>query len=410
MADARHVIVAGAGIAGLTAALALARAGLRASVLEQAPQLQEAGAGLQLGPNATKVLIALGLRDRLLPVALAPQAIRVMNGGSGREIIRIPLGTAIERRYGAPYWLIHRGDLQLALAAAAEAEPDVELKLGVKVEDFAAHVKGISVLGRSERGMIEERGIALIGADGIWSSVAQHLKVRDKPRFARRTAWRAVVPADAVPDEFRTAYVHLWLGLDAHLVHYPVKGGRVINIVAIVHDQWQGKDWSAAGDRAEILRHFARFTWHDKARALIALPQRWLKWALYARRGVFQKGVGPVTLIGDAAHPMLPFLAQGAGMAIEDAAVVADMLARHSDGPAEALRAYEGARRRRTARLQRASRKQGKIYAMSGPEALVRNIGMRFIGGEKLLLRQDWIYSWTPPARFNATTDTRTLT
>ncbi len=410
MADERHAIVAGAGIAGLTAALALARAGLHATVLEQTPELQEAGAGLQLGPNATKVLIALGLRDRLLPVALAPQAIRVMNGGSGREIVRIPLGTAIERRYGAPYWVIHRGDLQMALAAAAEADPDVELNLGVKVEDFATHVNGVSVLGRSDQGMIDERGIALIGADGIWSSVAEHLQLRDKPRYAHRTAWRTVVPADTVPDEFRTAFVHLWLGLDAHLVHYPVKGGRVINIVAIVHDQWQGKSWSAAGDRAEILRHFARFTWHERVRALIALPQHWLKWALYARRGVFQKGEGPVTLIGDAAHPMLPFLAQGAGMAIEDAAVVAAMLAKHRDDPAHVLRAYEDARRHRTARMQEASRKQGKIYAMSGPEALVRNLGMRLIGGEKLLLRQDWIYSWQPPAPFNDAPDMRMTT
>ena len=271
-------------------------------------------------------------------------------------------------------------------------------------------MNGVSVLGRRGQEIVDERGIALIGADGIWSSVAERLRVRDKPRFAQRTAWRATVPAEAVADEFRTAFVHLWLGLDAHLVHYPVKGGRLINIVGIVHDQWQGKSWSAAGDRAEILRHFARFTWHEKARALIALPQQWLKWALYARRGVFHHGEGPVTLIGDAAHPMLPFLAQGAGMAIEDAAVIADMLGQFRDNPAHALRAYEGARRPRTARMQQASRKQGKIYAMSGPEALVRNLGMRMLGGEKLLARQDWIYGWKPPARFSQALDTRMTT
>ena len=138
--------------------------------------------------------------------------------------------------------------------------------------------------------------------------------------------------------------MHLWLGLDAHLVHYPVKGGRLINIVGIVHDEWKETGWSAAGDRAEILRHFARWSWAEAARALIAIPDQWLKWALYDRKAPFRGGAGPVTLIGDAAHPMLPFLAQGAGMAIEDAAVLADMLGKYLDDPADALRAYEGAR------------------------------------------------------------------
>ena len=225
MASARHVIVAGAGIAGLTAALALARAGLRVTVLEQAAKLEETGAGIQLSPNATRVLIALGLRERLAPSVMAPQAIRVMAGGSGREIVRIPLGAEAERRYGAPYWTIHRGDLQAALAAAAQADQDVALKLGTRVEDFAAHVNGVTVQGRRGQQVVDERGVALIGADGIWSSVGAQLRRQRRPRFAHRTAWRALVPAESVPAEFREPLVHLWLGLDAHLVHYPVKGG-----------------------------------------------------------------------------------------------------------------------------------------------------------------------------------------
>ncbi len=398
MASARHVIVAGAGISGLTAALALARAGLRVTVLEQAAKLEDSGAGIQLSPNATRVLIALGLRERLTQLVMVPQAIHVMAGGSGRQIVRIPLGSEAERHYGAPYWTIHRGDLQAALAAAAQCTQDVEIKLGVRVDDFAAHVNGVSVQGRRGQEIVDERGIALIGADGIWSSVRATLRQR-QPRFARRTAWRALVPASSMPEEFREPLVHLWLGLDAHLVHYPVKRGRLINIVAIVRDEWNKAGWSAAGDRAEILRHFARWSWTDKARDLIAVPDQWLKWSLYDQ-SPFRGASGPVTLIGDAAHPILPFLAQGAGMAIEDAAVLAEMLGKFRDDPADALRGYEGARRLRTAHAQQMSRRQGRIYARSGPEALIRNLAMRALGGERLLKRYDWLYKWQVPERF----------
>ncbi len=396
MASPRHVIVAGAGIAGLTAALAMARSGLRVTVLEQAAKLEEAGAGLQLSPNAARVLIALGLRQQIERTAILPQAIRVMAGGSGREIVRMPLSGA-EERYGAPFWAMHRGDLQTVLASVAQAEQDVEIKLGVRVEDFAAHVRGVSVLSRRGTQVFDERGVALIGADGIWSSVGQRLARQRPPHFRHRTAWRALIPATSVPAEFREPLVHLWLGLDAHLVHYPVRSGRLINIVGIVHDEWNETGWQAAGDRAEVLRHFARFSWSEKVRELIALADTWRKWALYDRKTPFRGGVGPVTLIGDAAHPMLPFLAQGASMAIEDAAVLANMLGKYLDDPADALRGYEGARRLRTARAQLAARRQSRIYGRTGPEALMRNLVMRAKGGEKLLRRYDWIYNWQAP-------------
>jgi len=403
MAPPRHVIVAGAGMAGLTAALTLARAGMRVTVFEQAEKLEETGAGLQLSPNASRILIALGLRERLAADAVAPRAIRVMAGGSGREIVRIPLGDEIERRYGAPYWSIHRGDLQSALADAAQDELDVTIEFGVRVEDFAAHVKGVSVVGRRGGQVVDERGIALIGADGIWSNVATRLRGQSiTPTFRHRTAWRALIPAEAAPQEFRAPLVHLWLGQDAHLVHYPVKAGRLINIVGIIHDEWNETGWSATGDRNEILRHFARWAWSETVRAFVAIPERWLKWALYDRGAPFRGSKVPVTLIGDAAHPMLPFLAQGAGMAIEDAVVLADMLGKYLDDPSDALRAYEGARWHRTYRAQQLSRRQGRIYGLGGPEAFVRNLAMRAMGGEKLRARYDWLYSWRAPQRFSA--------
>ncbi len=394
MASARHVIVAGAGIAGLTAALTLSRAGFRATVLEQSQKLEEAGAGLQLSPNATRILIGLGLRDRLAPLVVSPQAIRVMSGGSGREITRIPLGPTAERRYGAPFWTLHRADLQAALADAAQDTFDIEVKLGIRLDDFAAHHNGITVQAYRGRQVVDERGAALIGADGIWSNVADRLKRQRKPEFAHRTAWRALVPADSLPLHFRSDVVNLWLGLDAHLVLYPVKAGRLINIVGIVRDEWNEPGWNAPGDRAEILRHFARFSWAEEVRGLLSIPERWLKWALFDRTAPFRGGEGPVTMIGDAAHPMLPFLAQGAGMAIEDAAVLAESLKSHADNLPQGLRAYETARQKRTARAQHVSRQQGKLYGQTGPEALIRNFGMRLLGGEKLLRRYDWLYSW----------------
>ena len=398
MAPPRHVIVAGAGIAGLTAALALVRAGLRVTVLERAEELEETGAGIQLAPNAMHVLDALGLRERLRAAATASQAIRVMAGRSAREILRIPLGVRAEWRYGAPFLTIHRADLQATLADAARAEHNIALKLGVEVTHFTVHDAGIvTVLGRRGRQMIEERGLALIGADGVWSALRQRLSRQQPPRPAHRTAWRALLPSGGIPDEFRAPLVHLWLGQDSHLVLYPVKGGALLNMVAIVEEDWNEPGWSAPGERNALLRHFARWTWADEVRDLLAMPRQWLKWALYENSGASPRGDGPATLIGDAAHPILPFLAQGAGLAIEDAAVLAAMLGKNSDNPAAALRRYEAARRARVARVQNASRRQGRIYGMTGPEALVRNFAIQAMGGEKLLSRYDWLYSWRAP-------------
>lgn len=394
MISARTVVIAGAGIGGLTAALALAQRGFRVLLFDQAERLEETGAGLQLSPNATRVLMACGLGERLRTAVVPPLAIRIRHAPSGDDIARVPLGPAMEARYGAPYWVVHRGDLQAILLDAVQAHPDITLDLGVRVEAFANHADGVSVKAQRGRVAVDAHGVALIGADGLWSSVRAGIDDGPPPRFTGRVAWRAVVPAEMAAPNMREPFVQLWLGNRTHLVHYPVKAGEFVNIVAVAADPWQATGWSAASAPDEVLARFAAGGWSRFARDLLGMPERWLKWALCERAVPRRWGVGRVTLLGDAAHPMLPFLAQGAAMAIEDAAVLAERLAAQPTDPAAALRLYEGARRARTQRMQRAARRNGKLYHYYGPDACARNLALRIIGGERLRDRYNWIYDW----------------
>jgi salicylate hydroxylase len=394
----RTIIVAGAGIGGLTVALALAQAGFRIVVLEQEERPEQSGAGLQLSPNAARLLIALGLGERLKSVAVAPTAIRVMAAKTGLEILRIPLGEA-EARYGAPYWVIHRGDLHGVMLAAASDHPDISLELGRAVDAFAVYPNGITVHATRRGVTAETFGIALIGADGLWSRVRAGLGEDAPPRFTKRIAWRATVPVETVAPEFREPIVHLWLGRHSHLVHYPVSAGRMVNIVAIAQDGWQQPGWNVPSDAEEIVARFER-DWSAQPRALLAASARWQKWALFDRPPLQRWGRGPVTLLGDAAHPMLPFLAQGAAMAIEDAAVLtASIGKRPTDSTpaiAVAMRNYEAKRRPRTTDIQRGARINSVLYHLGWPAANVRNRMLAALGGESFLRRYDWIYDWKP--------------
>lgn len=398
LTPSRIVVVAGAGIGGLTAALALARRGFRVVILEQAERLEETGAGIQLSPNAARTLIDLGLEQRLKPSVVVPEALRVLGARNGRQIVRMPLGEAAAKRYGAPYWLIHRGDLQAALAGAVAQKLDITVKLGMHVDDYAVHPNGVTISARGRAGVADERGIALIAADGLWSAMRARIGYGGPPRFAGRAAWRAVVRARDVAPEFSEPLIQLWLGRNAHLVHYPVKGGGLINVVVIIDDDWSTPGWSEPVAATDLLPRFSARDWAPRALSLISAPEAWLKWALYDRRPILRWSWGPVALLGDAAHPMVPYLAQGAAMAIEDAAVAAQCLARAPDDPTAALRAYAAQRRMRAWKAQRLSARNGRRYHLSGAQAVLRNAAMRILGGAWLLRHHDWLYNWRPPA------------
>ena len=391
MAAAQKIIIAGAGIGGLTAALALARAGFAVSVLEAAPQLEEVGAGVQLSPNASGVLLSLGLGPALRPHTVGLEALHIMHARTGGELVEGPLGVPAAVRYGAPFWAIHRADLQNVLAEAVKGH-GVDLHLGVRAEDFALKDGRIVVLGRGRIARVQMEGAALIGADGLWSHVRERLGIRIAPQFCRQTAWRALIPMDAVPVRLREPVATLWLGPLAHVVHYPVRGGAELNVVAIIREDWDRREWSAPGEPDVLRNRVAHFA--PALRDLINIPERWTKWALHDHPPLPQWGTGPVTLLGDAAHAMRPFLAQGAGMAIEDAAVLARSLKAGIDDIPAALRVYEGARRDRTGQVQKEAMRTGRRYGWRGPLAAARNFALRRLGGEKLLTRYDWIYEW----------------
>jgi salicylate hydroxylase len=398
VAASRTITVAGAGIGGLTASLALAGQGFRVTVLERADRLEEAGAGLQLSPNASRVLIDLGLQPRLAERAVTPDAISIMSARAGGEIARLPLGEAAAFRAGAPYWVMHRADLQGALQAHVNDNPDIELRLGCQFEDVVPHAKGLTVVQRSGMTRQQEVVVGLVGADGIWSSVRHHLFPEVQPQFSGLIAWRGTLDASQLPREYTSRRVQVWMGPNGHLVAYPISGARQINVVAVVPGTWNRPGWSAPGEPNEIKNAFASARWPGPARMMLSAVDEWRKWALFTVSDGGDWSEGPIALLGDAAHAMLPFAAQGAGMAIEDAAVLAKCLGQSQEeaGPtiAAAMQRYARLRRARVTRVQRAARRQGRIYHLSGPMAFARDLVIKAMGPGRMLARQDWIYDW----------------
>jgi salicylate hydroxylase len=381
-----RVVIAGAGIGGLTAALALAARGFSIRILERAERLQEVGAGLQLSPNASRVLIGLGLGPRLAAVATTPDAVSIMTARSGGEVTSLPFAAS----EAAPYWVMHRADLQAALLAAVRENPQIDLQLGHPVAGFRLSNDGaVEISG-------EAPALALIGADGVRSVVRQQLFPDVQPAFSGLVAWRGHVATSRLPHVFPPRRVQLWMGPRAHLVAYPMSSGEQVNVVAIVPGLLDQPD----ANPANIARHFAGSGWPVPALALIGAIDGWRRWPLSTLPDGGVWNAGPVALLGDAAHAMLPFAAQGAGMAIEDATVLAQCLSKADRAPAAvtaALARYAALRAPRVGRVQRTARQSGQIYHLQGPMAVARDLTMRTLGS-RLQARQNWIYDWTPEA------------
>jgi salicylate hydroxylase len=395
------ILIAGGGIGGLALALALAQRGVASIVLERQPEFAAAGAGIQIGPNGVRVLQELGLAGALAPLVGAPEAIAVFTGASGRQLARLPLGAWIAARHGAPYWVAHRADLHGILLGAARAEPRIVVRTGFEVARVNETATGVTVdsITDGTDGGAAVTGAALIGADGLWSTVRRSVAAAPStgPAFAGATATRTVIPASKA-GRLAVPHVGLWLGPAAHVVHYPVRGGSEIAVVTIAREAWQGREWDADADGAAVAARLARsHAAIADTLGRIARQVAWHKWALHRLPPLAAWVRGRVALLGDAAHPVLPYLAQGGALALEDAVVLARCLAEFPRDIPGALARYQSLRLARTHRVQAASLTQGRIYRLPSPLSWGRDAALGLITGERLMARLDWLYAWRPP-------------
>ena len=382
------VIVAGGGIGGLAAALALVRQGFEVLVLEQAPEIGEIGAGIQLGPNAFHAFDALGVGDKARSRAVYTDCM-VMHDAIDESLVgRLETGEAFRQRFGNPYAVIHRADVHLSLLEGAQETGRVQFLTNTRLERIEQNADSVTAYDQHAKA---HRGIALIGADGV-KSVVREAFVNDPPRITGHVVYRAVVDKADFPASLQWNAASLWAGPKCHLVHYPLRGGEQYNVVVTFHSR-QEEQWGVTeGSKEEVQSYFQGIS--PLPRQLIDLPKSWKRWATADREPIGQWSFGRVTLLGDAAHPTTQYMAQGACMAMEDAVTLGEALRVHGNDWAQALDLYQRARVARTARIVLSGREMGRIYHAMGVERLVRNSLWKGRTQERFYDAVEWLYSW----------------
>ncbi len=387
MAD---ILIAGAGLGGLTAALALIQRGHRVRVFEQASDLREVGAGVQLGANGTRILIALGLEPAMQQVVCAAAGKEIRLGTTGQTWPVFDLGETSVQRFGAPYWMVHRGDFHRVLLEAVRlADPDA-VRPGNAAIGFDRTADSVTLhLANGDHAA----GDLLIGADGVHSRIRTQMFGQGAARFTGIMAWRGLVPMDRLPPHLRRMVGANWIGAGGHVVTYPLRRGELLNFVGVVErDDWRVESWNEPGTQQECLHDLRN--WHDDVKTIIRCIDTPYKWALLGREPLDRFAQGRVCVMGDAAHPTLPFLAQGANMALEDAVVIARCL--ELSPPAEALARYQAARLERTAAIVRGSADNTKRFhnpALGNPEGAAAYVEREF-QADKVSQRYDWLYDY----------------
>ncbi len=382
------VIVAGGGIGGLAAALALVRQGFEVLVLEQAPEIGEIGAGIQLGPNAFHAFDALGVGDKARGRAVYTECM-IMHDAIDESLVgRLETGEAFRQRFGNPYAVIHRADVHLSLLEGAQETGRVQFLTNTRLERIAQDADGVIAYDQNGKA---HRGIALIGADGV-KSVVREAFVNDPARITGHVVYRAVVDKADFPTDLQWNAASLWAGPKCHLVHYPLRGGEQYNVVVTFHSRQQEQWGVTEGSKEEVQSYFQGIS--ARPRQLIDLPKSWKRWATADREPIGQWSFGRVTLLGDAAHPTTQYMAQGACMAMEDAVTLGQALRVHGNDWAKALDLYQQARVARTARIVLSGREMGRIYHAMGVERLVRNSLWKGRTQERFYDAVEWLYSW----------------
>ncbi len=382
-------VVAGGGIGGLAAALGLARAGRRVLVLEKAEAFGEIGAGIQIGPNAFHAFDYLGVGEAARAVAVYIDALQLMDATDGSVLVHIPVTDRFREYFKHPYAVVHRADLHGVLLEACKANPRITLQANTRVVGYEKTALGVRVQ-LADGGGIAAR--ALVGADGLHSVIRAQMLKEGPPRVSGHTTYRTVIPTEKMPADLRWNIMNIWVGPKCHIVHYPLKGGKVFNLVVTYHRDWPEAVSGVPVTHDEVRAGFAQIV--PKARQIIDHGENWKMWVLCDRDPVITWQDGPVVLLGDAAHPMLQYLAQGACMALEDAVNLAHQIASYGAAIEAAFAAYNRARAPRTGRVQLASRMMGDwVYHPSGAVAEIRNAILRGRDFEEWLIRMRWLYA-----------------